>query len=113
MPTSKKKANLSCLLVHQTLFIPDMAPARARAPAAAAPLSPSKNMLRTTALLSAARATAARCPRTTPCRAYTTSHKKPTGTPSAMAMLAVASMGFAAYSMLAKSREGSGKIGEK
>ncbi|KAI9275420.1 adenylate kinase-domain-containing protein [Phascolomyces articulosus] len=40
-------------------------------------------------------------------RAYSTSsHNKPSGTPSVAAMLAVASMGFAAYSMLVKSREG-------
>lgn len=41
-------------------------------------------------------------------RTYATdsTHKKNSGTPSVWAMVAVASMGFAAYSMLVKSREG-------
>ncbi|CDS11913.1 hypothetical protein LRAMOSA04109 [Lichtheimia ramosa] len=41
-----------------------------------------------------------------PMRFYSTSQKKSSGAPSFAAMLAVASMGFAAYSMLVKSREG-------
>lgn len=44
-----------------------------------------------------------------PMRFYSTSQKKNSGAPSFAAMLAVASMGFAAYSMLVKSREGQGK----
>lgn len=44
-----------------------------------------------------------------PMRFYSTSQKKSSGAPSFAAMLAVASMGFAAYSMLVKSREGQGK----
>ncbi|ORX57650.1 UMP-CMP kinase [Hesseltinella vesiculosa] len=39
-------------------------------------------------------------------RLYTSESAKPSGTPSVPAMLAVASMGFAAYYTLAKSREG-------
>ncbi|KAI9314104.1 adenylate kinase-domain-containing protein [Dichotomocladium elegans] len=41
-----------------------------------------------------------------PVRLYSTEQKKNSGAPSFAAMLAVASMGFAAYSMLVKSREG-------
>ncbi|KAI8137189.1 adenylate kinase-domain-containing protein [Fennellomyces sp. T-0311] len=65
-------------------------------------------MFRSTALLRqpVARATTTRWARPTSWRAYSTSHKKPSGAPSVAAMLAVASMGFAAYSMLVKSREG-------
>ncbi|KAI9493614.1 adenylate kinase-domain-containing protein [Zychaea mexicana] len=77
-------------------------------------------MLRSTALLRqpllarATTSTTARCkrPSSLGCSATkaapysTSSHKVNSGTPSFAAMLAVASMGFAAYSMLVKSREG-------
>ncbi|KAI7848973.1 adenylate kinase-domain-containing protein [Circinella umbellata] len=68
-------------------------------------------MLRSTALLRQplTRRVTAQCirPTSSSWRAYSTSsHKTNSGTPSFAAMLAVASMGFAAYSMLVKSREG-------
>ncbi|KAI8061578.1 adenylate kinase-domain-containing protein [Gongronella butleri] len=47
-----------------------------------------------------------RQPALAPRRLYTSGSEKPSGTPSVPAMLAVASMGFAAYYTLVKSREG-------